>query len=121
MLLSERGLGGDDPDLAHRLERFAADNSSGRAMRGASPQARARALLPRARGESGRRPLSVAPLIALAFPDRIAKARANGRLHDGEWPRGLAAARHPLARETFLAVAEIAGRAARRAFSPRRR
>ena len=50
--------------------------------------------------------------MALAFPDRIAKARGGG---DFTMANGRAASlppEHALARETFLAVAEIAGRAA---------
>ncbi|MGA8172388.1 MAG: ATP-dependent helicase C-terminal domain-containing protein, partial [Methylocystis sp.] len=56
--------------------------------------------------------LSDGALIALAFPDRIAKARGGG---DFTMANGRAASlppEHALSRENFLAVAEVAGRAA---------
>jgi ATP-dependent helicase HrpB len=111
MLLSERGLGGTDADLSHRLERLRADRDkrAGDARRLASSWAR--------QAEAARKPgdrtqLSDGALVALAFPDRIAKARGGG---DFTMANGRAASlppEHALARETFLAVAEIAGRAA---------
>ena len=119
MLLSERGLGGTDADLSHRLERLRADRDkrAGDARRLAANWARqAEAAYPPLKGE-GRSPvahlhLSDGALVALAFPDRIAKARGGG---DFTMANGRAASlppEHALARETFLAVAEIAGRAA---------
>ena len=142
VVLTERGLGGDSVDLATRLDAFRRDRSpraddarrlaQGLAARAAqaialirpfgppSPKGRReRALLPL--GEVGRRsrPDEGAPhahpgaLLASAYPDRIAMARgrrgeflmANRRAaavegHDG------------LAQEPFLAIGEIAGRAA---------
>ena len=119
MLLSERGLGGTDADLSHRLERLRADRDkrAGDARRLAASWARqAEAAYPPLKGER-RSPvahshLSDGALVALAFPDRIAKARGGG---DFTMANGRAASlppEHALARETFLAVAEIAGRAA---------
>jgi ATP-dependent helicase HrpB len=58
-------------------------------------------------------PVPVGPLVALAFPDRIARAR--GRLGEFVMANGRAAAveaSERLAREPFLAVAEVTGRAA---------
>jgi ATP-dependent helicase HrpB len=116
MLLSERGLGGADADLSHRLERLRADRDkrAGDARRLAASWARqAEAAHPPARGAGDARSnLSDGALVALAFPDRIAKARGGG---DFTMANGRAASlppEHALARETFLAVAEIAGRAA---------
>ena len=141
MLLSERGLGGTDADLSHRLERLRADRDkrAGDARRLAASWARqAEAAHPplegRAESAGGNTPprtarrstlplegrvgsnahshLSDGALVALAFPDRIAKARGGG---DFTMANGRAASlppEHALARETFLAVAEIAGRAA---------
>jgi ATP-dependent helicase HrpB len=112
-LISERSLGGDDIDMRERLAALRHDRS---------PRARdARAMAQRwlevvdiPSPASGRGDLSVGALIALAFPERIAKNRggttgafllANGRgaNHDPA---------SPLAREPFLAVAELAGSAA---------
>jgi ATP-dependent helicase HrpB len=110
-LLSERGLGGDDPDLTHRLERFARENSprARDARRLAEGIASAAPSPPRARGGGG--PLSEGALIALAFPDRIAKARAEGAFTMANGRAASLPPEHALSRETFLAVAEVAGRA----------
>jgi ATP-dependent helicase HrpB len=130
VLLTEQGLGGRDIDVAHRLEVLARDRS---------PRARAAAALADrwariAEGESGARASSPhldarretagwkpAPredddglLLARAWPERVAKARgapgefqlANGRgvfLDPAE----------PLAREPWLAVADLGGGASR--------
>jgi ATP-dependent helicase HrpB len=121
-LLVERGLGGDATDLAERVERFRSDTSrravdARRMARGWARQAsRDR---PAAEGE---RPHGGAAhggtaragtLVALAYPDRIAKARGR----PGEFllanGRGATLPAHErLAGEPFLAVAEIAGGAA---------
>ena len=111
MLLSERGLGGTDADLSVRLERLRAerDKRAGDARRLAASWARQ---AENARQAGDRTHLSDGALVALAFPDRIAKARGGG---DFTMANGRAASlppEHALARETYLAVAEIAGRAA---------
>ena len=111
-LLSERGLGGDDPDLSHRLERFARESSprARDARRLAEGIARA-AQAPKSLPAGGERGISDGALIALAFPDRIAKARAEGAFTMANGRAASLPPEHALARETFLAVAEIAGRA----------
>jgi ATP-dependent helicase HrpB len=105
MVLSEQGLGGRDVDLRHRLENFARDRS---------PRARAaRQVAERIGGSSAASGLaSVGALLLHAYPERVAKARgrrgefllANGRA-------GAVDETDALAREEFLAIAEIAGRA----------
>jgi ATP-dependent helicase HrpB len=117
-VLVERGLGADAVDLAERVERFRSDRS--RRAEDARRMARGwveQALRGRAIGESGTTPdgrdARLGPLLALAYPDRIAKARgrpgefllANGR-------GAVLPAHERLAGEPFLAVAEIAGGAA---------
>ncbi len=112
MLLTERGLGGDSVDLGERLARFARDGS---------PRARdARALAERqARQASGargdERPISVSDgaLLALAYPERIAKARGAEGVFN--LTTGRAVRLDPadaLARESWLAVGELGGGAA---------
>jgi ATP-dependent helicase HrpB len=110
-VVSERGLGGDDVDLAHRVENLRHDRS-GRAEE-------ARRLARRWAEEAGGQlrespPGRAGTLLALAFPDRVAKARdgkpAEFLLENGRGARVDAA--HPFAREKYLAVAELAGRAA---------
>jgi len=112
MLMSERGLGGAGVDLSMRLERFRADGSrrATDARRLSANWARsARA----AADECAPAELSDGALIALAFPDRVAKSRGSGG--DFLMANGRAAAlpaEESLSRENFLAVAEIMGRAA---------
>jgi ATP-dependent helicase HrpB len=111
-LIGERGLGGDDVDMRERLAAFRRDRS---------PRAReARAMAARwaevgsvPSPISGGGDVSVGTLIALAFPERIAKNRGSGTgaflLANGRGANLDPAL--PLAREPFLAVAELAGSA----------
>jgi ATP-dependent helicase HrpB len=115
VVLTERGLGGNDVDLAHRLDDFARDRSQ-RAGEARS-MAKTWAQLTDANGSAGEAgaatPLSSGAILALAYPDRIAKNRgadASFLLANGRGARLDAGS--PLAREPFLAVAEIAGTAA---------
>jgi ATP-dependent helicase HrpB len=111
VLLGEQGLGGGDVDLRERLARLERD---------ASPRARdAKALASRWARAAGRPPgeggeVDTGLLLALAFPERIAKARGGG----GEFQlaNGRGAYLEPtdaLARERWLAVAELGGGEAR--------
>jgi ATP-dependent helicase HrpB len=112
-IVGERGLGGDDADLRERLAALHRDRS----RRGRD----ARAMAERWAEIATTRPspkeemeLSTGVMVALAFPERIAKNRGGGTggflLANG---RGAAIdAASPLAREPFLAVAELAGSAA---------
>jgi ATP-dependent helicase HrpB len=149
-VMVERGLGGNDADLAHRLEGFRRDRSrrAGDMRKLAATWAREAAAggmrqepgqegpltrspdekpqpTPSPLGEragvrgpsSGRsetrEEMSLARMLALAFPERIGKARgspgqfllANGRGANLD-------PAHPLARSAFLAVAELSGSAA---------
>jgi ATP-dependent helicase HrpB len=117
-VLSERGLGGNDVDLAHRLDGLQRDRSRraqearGMAQRWAEIAEGGGRLRHVSRG-ANKEELSPGLLLALAYPDRIAKSRgagggfllANGRGAQIE-------ASSALARAPFLAVAEIAGSAA---------
>ncbi len=111
-LLVERGLGGDAIDLSERVERFARERG-GRAgdMRrlaeGWARSAQQRLAQPQ------RRELSPGFLLALAYPERIAKARSPG---SGQYllANGRGAGLEPaqrLAREPWLVVAEMTGAA----------
>jgi ATP-dependent helicase HrpB len=109
-VVSEHGLGGDDPDLAHRLGEFRRDRS----RRAEEAQRLARNWVEEAGGKSRQSVVAgTGALLALAYPDRVAKARAGKR---GEFllanGRGaILDAAHALAREPYLVVAEIAGSA----------
>ncbi len=112
-LIVERGLGGNDVDLGGRLSNFRRDRGErAQSMRGL---VQTWGKLADAGASAKRRtePLSPASLLALAFPDRIAKARGR----DGQFllANGRGAnldATDPLARSSYLVVAEMAGAAA---------
>lgn len=105
-LVSERNLEGRDIDLRHRLETFERDRS---------PRARdARALAQRWAGMTGpegrKEPLSDGLLLAFAYPERVARAR--GPQGEFQLVSGRGAFVDPtevLAREAWLAVAELGG------------
>ncbi|MGA0600604.1 ATP-dependent helicase HrpB [Caulobacter sp. KR2-114] len=109
-LVVERGLGGRSADLSERLEALARDRS---------PRARdAMALAARWARQAGDSGQGAAEddglLLAAAFPERIAKAR--GKPGEYQLASGRGALLDPadrLARETWLAVAELGGGEAR--------
>jgi ATP-dependent helicase HrpB len=111
-VIVERGLGGNDTDLDLRLEAFRRDRGDrGRQMRALA------AGWSRGAGESHdpRRKLAppAAELLALAYPDRIAKARGgNGEFLLANGRGGRVDATDALARSPFLVVAEMSGSAA---------
>ena len=112
-VMVERGLGGNDPDLAHRLEGFRRDRSrrASDMRKLAAGWARMASAGRTARGP--REDMSIARMLALAFPERIGKARgsagqfllANGRGANLD-------PAHPLARSPYLVAAELSGSAA---------
>ncbi len=108
-LLTERGLGGDDADLRHRLDQFRRDHS-----RRAED---ARGMVSRwvDAADAGRETGEVSPgtLLALAYPDRIARNRGDGSFVLANGRGGNVDPASPLAREPYLAVAELTGTAAR--------
>lgn len=111
-IVSERGLGGDAPDLMHRLDDLRRDRSrrAEEARRLAERWAREAAGLT-ARLNAGGMP-SPAILLALAFPDRVARGRGDGRRFVLANGRGAALdPASPLVRARYLAVAELTGTA----------
>ena len=119
IIVGERGLGGNDVDLNSRLEVFHRERSS-RAREARAMTARwaetARSDKPPPSSGNEASDVSAGALLALAFPDRIAKNRgtsdaggafllANGR--GAQVDKASA-----LARASFLAVGELAGSAA---------
>jgi ATP-dependent helicase HrpB len=111
-LVTERGLGGDDVDLMHRLDGLRRDRS--RRSEEARAMARRWAQLAARQGAPAGPTLSVGAILALAYPDRIAKSRGGGSgaflLANGRGAHVDPAS--ALAREPYLAVAEIVGSAA---------
>ena len=107
-ILSERGLGGDDVDLTHRLEGFRRDRS--RRGEDARRMAKRWADDVASKGEGG---LSPGAILSLAYPDRIAKNRGAGGAFLLANGRGAHVdPKSALSREPFLAIAELAGTAA---------
>jgi ATP-dependent helicase HrpB len=113
-VLVERGLGGNDTDLDARLQNFRRDRSNraqdmARLARGWARQASSG----NARQDKGQDGLTTAGLLALAFPDRIAKARgAPGQYLLANGRAGALDAADPLSRSPYLVVAEMSGKAA---------
>lgn len=111
-VLVERGIGGNDSDLDVRLQNFRRDRSRRsddlrRLARGWADRA--------ANGQSQILGVqqSTAALLALAYPDRIAKARgATGQFLLANGRAGQLDAASPLSRAPYLVVAELQGRAA---------
>jgi ATP-dependent helicase HrpB len=109
-VLTERGLGGDDVDLRHRLHLFRRDRSK-RAEDARAMVKRWTDTLDRRQQDGEASPGS---LLALAYPDRVAKNRGGGGgaflLASGRG--GNVDPASSLAREPFLTVAELTGAAA---------
>jgi ATP-dependent helicase HrpB len=117
-LLVERGLGGDGADLEARLTRFARDGACHTQDRRSDDMRRlADGWARQAQGAAGaaaaRPRLSTGGLLALAYPDRIARARgrpghyllANGRA-------GQLEPHEALAKAPWIVVADLTGQAA---------
>jgi ATP-dependent helicase HrpB len=115
LLLSEQGLGGRDVDARTRLRRFAEEGGArARAARALADRIARAAGAPAGAGDDEE---DAGRVLALAFPDRVARARA-ARSGDYLMVSGRAAAieaSDPLAREPYLVVADLAGRAERAA------
>jgi ATP-dependent helicase HrpB len=109
-VLTERGLGGDDPDLRHRLDQFRRDRS----RRAEDARAMVKRWTDAVGGKDRGGDHAPGSLLALAYPDRIAKSRGGGSgaflLANGRG--GMVDPASSLAREPFLAVAELTGAAA---------
>lgn len=111
-VLTERGLGGDNVDLDHRLDQFRRDRSP----RAASARSLAQRWAQQVATTEGPPAEDCSPstgiMLALAFPDRVARNRGNGSfvLANG---RGAAVEQtSSLARAPYIAVGELTGTAA---------
>lgn len=105
-LITERGLGGRDADLRHRLEGLERDRS---------PRARDAKILAERwtslAGKAGKgEPLEDGLLLAFAYPERVAKARgASGEFQLVSGRGAYVEPTDALAREKWLAIAELGG------------
>ncbi|MEQ7874624.1 ATP-dependent helicase HrpB [Sphingomonas sp. ASV193] len=106
-LLTERGIGGNDPDLERRARRWRGER--GPRAEGARRMAAGWAKRTGGRGGGG----SLAEAVALAFPDRLSRRRdGSGETWQSVGGRGFRLdPTSPLARSEWLAVAEVAGAA----------
>jgi ATP-dependent helicase HrpB len=111
-ILTERGLGGDSVDLDHRLDQFRRDRSA----RAGSARSLAQRWAQQVAATEGPAAEDISPttgiMLALAFPDRVARNRGNGSfvLANG---RGAAVEQtSSLARAPYIAVGELTGTAA---------
>ena len=112
-VMVERGLGDNDPDLAYRLEGFRRDRSPRASEMRKLAIGWARLASAGSSAQEPREDMSIARMLALAFPERIGKSRgvpgqfllANGRGANLD-------STHPLARSPFLVAAELSGSAA---------
>ena len=106
VLLTERGLGGNDPDLELRHRRWQADRS---ARAAAARKMARRWLQPSGIGDGPGHGFGAA--IALAFPNRLSRRRdSSGESWQSVGGRGFRLdPSSPLARNEWLAVAEVAG------------
>ncbi len=113
-VLVERGLGGDSTDLAHRVERFRHDRSHrAQDMRRLAVNWAKTAAAGITSAKKGSDEPEWGVLLALAYPDRIAKAR--GKPGDYTMANGRGGTLEPhdaLSRQPFLVIAELAGAAA---------
>ncbi len=115
VLLSERGLGGNEPDLEMRLRRWRSERGKrAEAARGLAKRWRHLVGKNTAKLQAARPDQLAGACAALAFPDRVSKRRgADGVDWISVGGRGFRLdPLSPLAREDWLAVAEVGGSAA---------
>jgi ATP-dependent helicase HrpB len=117
-VITERSLGGDNVDLDVRLDQFRRDRSQragsarSQAQRWASQVAASEDASAIAASASPQEELTTGMMLALAFPDRVARNRGNGSF---VLANGRGAAVEPasaLARAPYIAVGELTGTAA---------
>ena len=111
-ILTERGLGGDSADLDARLDQFRRDRSQ--RAQSARQLAERWAKQVAANEPFGivDRSLSTGLMLALAFPDRVARNRGNGSFVLANGRGASIEQTSALAKSPYIAVAELTGTAA---------
>jgi ATP-dependent helicase HrpB len=111
-VLTERGLGGDSVDLDFRLDQFRRDRSP-RASSARSLSERWASQVAASEGPPREdASLSTGIMLALAFPDRVARNRGNGGFVLANGRGANVDQASALARSPYIAVAELTGTAA---------
>ena len=115
-ILTERGLGGDHVDLEVRLDQFRRDRSPRAASARSLAERWAEQVKAASKGKTapaqGEAAPSVGVMVALAFPDRIARNRGGGSFVLANGRGASIEASAGLSRAAFVAVAELTGTAA---------
>jgi ATP-dependent helicase HrpB len=111
-ILTERGLGGDSVDLDTRLDHFRRDRSP----RATGARQLAQRWIAQVSSSSppgeGEEPISTGAILALAFPDRVARNRGKGSFTLANGRGASIEQTSALARAPYVAVAELTGAAA---------
>jgi ATP-dependent helicase HrpB len=111
-VLTERGLGGDSVDLDSRLDQFHRD----RLQRASSARSLAQRWASQVAATEGPSKQDTSPstgiMLALAFPDRVARNRGNGSFVLANGRGAVVEQTSALARAPYIAVAELTGTAA---------
>jgi ATP-dependent helicase HrpB len=111
-ILTERGLGGDSADLDARLDNFRRDRSQRAQSARQLAERWARQVAASEPFDTQDHSPSTGIMLALAFPDRVAKNRGNGSFVLANGRGASVEQTSALAKSPYIAVAELTGTAA---------
>ena len=111
-ILTERGLGGDGADLDARLDQFRRDRSQRAQSARQLAERWSKQVAASEPFDVEDHALSTGRMLALAFPDRVAKNRGNGSFVLANGRGASVEQTSALAKSPYIAVAELAGTAA---------
>jgi ATP-dependent helicase HrpB len=111
-ILTERGLGGDSADLDARLDQFRRDRSQRAQSARQLAERWTRQVAANEPFDMVDRSLSTGLMLALAFPDRVARNRGNGSFVLANGRGASVEQTSALAKSPYIAVAELTGTAA---------
>ena len=111
-ILTERGLGGDSADLDARLDNFRRDRSQRAQSARQLAERWAKQVAASEPFDVADRSLSTGLMLALAFPDRVARNRGNGSFVLANGRGASVEQTSALAKSPYIAVAELTGTAA---------
>ena len=111
-ILTERGLGGDSADLDARLDNFRRDRSQRAQSARQLAERWAKQVAASEPFDVTDRSLSTGLMLALAFPDRVARNRGNGSFVLANGRGASVEQTSALVKSPYIAVAELTGTAA---------